>query len=162
MTTLYTHLGIRVRSHAPSIQSHRGTKVVWPDFQPMRVLEEPVCIELFRQNPVFTSLHFKSPVHVHRLWVHFWMYCICTYYWHLWRQSHNIVYVYTLLYWSRICKGFKEPRNRFQWIDFASLCRIVVQAARLHRLAESIPMLLKRLQIRALNKFWIWISFSTV
>jgi hypothetical protein len=22
----------RVRSHAPSIQSHRGTKVVWPDF----------------------------------------------------------------------------------------------------------------------------------
>ncbi len=57
----------RVRSHAPSIQSHRGTKVVWPDFQPMRVLEEPVCIDLFRQNPVFTSLHFKSPVHVHRL-----------------------------------------------------------------------------------------------
>ncbi len=57
----------RVRSHAPSIQSHRGTKVVWPDFQPMRVPEEPVCIDLFRQNPVFTSLHLKSPVHVHRL-----------------------------------------------------------------------------------------------
>ncbi len=57
-----------VRSHAPSIQSHRGTKVVWPDFQPMRVPEEPVCIDLFRQNPVFTSLHLKSPVHVHRLW----------------------------------------------------------------------------------------------
>ncbi len=38
----------RVRSHAPSIRSHRGTKVVWPDFQPMRVPEEPVCIELFR------------------------------------------------------------------------------------------------------------------
>ncbi len=57
----------RVRSHAPSIQSHRGIKVVWPDFQPMRVPEEPVCIDLFRQNPVFTSLHLKSPVHVHRL-----------------------------------------------------------------------------------------------
>ncbi len=56
-----------VRSHAPSLQSHRGTKVVWPDFQPMRVPEEPVCIDIFRQNPVFTSLHLKSPVHVHRL-----------------------------------------------------------------------------------------------
>jgi hypothetical protein len=26
--------------------------------------EEPVCIHLFRQNPVFNSLHLKSPVHV--------------------------------------------------------------------------------------------------
>jgi hypothetical protein len=34
----------------------------------MRVPEEPVCVHLFRQNPVFTSLHLKSPVHVHRLW----------------------------------------------------------------------------------------------
>ena len=57
-----------VRSHAPSIRSHRGIKVVWPDFQPMRVPEEPVCVHLFRQKPVFTSLHLKSPVHVHRLW----------------------------------------------------------------------------------------------
>jgi hypothetical protein len=30
----------------------------------MRVPEEPVCIDLFRQNPVFTSLHLKSPVNV--------------------------------------------------------------------------------------------------
>jgi hypothetical protein len=30
----------------------------------MRVPEELVCIHLFRQNPVFTSLHLKSPVHV--------------------------------------------------------------------------------------------------
>jgi hypothetical protein len=30
----------------------------------MSVPEEPVCIDLFRQNPVFTSLHLKSPVHV--------------------------------------------------------------------------------------------------
>jgi hypothetical protein len=38
--------------------------VVFPDFQPLKVSEEPVCIYLFRQNPVFTSLHLKSPVHV--------------------------------------------------------------------------------------------------
>ncbi len=38
--------------------------MVFPDFQPMRVSKEPVCIYLFRQNPVFTSLHFISPVHV--------------------------------------------------------------------------------------------------
>jgi hypothetical protein len=37
-----------VRSHAPSIHSYRGTKVVWPDFQPMRVPEESVCLDLFR------------------------------------------------------------------------------------------------------------------
>jgi hypothetical protein len=30
----------------------------------MGVPEEPVCIGLFRQNPVFISLHLKSPVHV--------------------------------------------------------------------------------------------------
>jgi hypothetical protein len=33
----------------------------------MRVPEEPVCVHLIRQKPVFTSLHLKSPVHVHRL-----------------------------------------------------------------------------------------------
>jgi hypothetical protein len=38
--------------------------VVFPDFQPTRVSEEPVCIYIFRQNPVFTSLHLRSPVHV--------------------------------------------------------------------------------------------------
>ncbi len=30
----------------------------------MRVPKEPVCNDLFRQNPVITSLHLKSPVHV--------------------------------------------------------------------------------------------------
>jgi hypothetical protein len=30
----------------------------------LRVPVEPVCIDLFRQNLVFTSLHLKSPVHV--------------------------------------------------------------------------------------------------
>jgi len=53
-----------VHSHAPSIRSHKGKKVVWPDFQQMRVPEEPVCIHLFRKNPVFTSLHLKSPIRV--------------------------------------------------------------------------------------------------
>ncbi len=53
-----------VAMHPPSIRSHRGTKVVWPDIQPMRVPEEPVWIDLFRQKPVFTSLHMKYPVHV--------------------------------------------------------------------------------------------------
>ncbi len=38
--------------------------MVFPDCQPMRVSEEPVCINLFRQNRVFTSLHLRSPVHV--------------------------------------------------------------------------------------------------
>ncbi len=30
----------------------------------MRVSEELVCIDLFRQNLVFTSLHLRSPFHV--------------------------------------------------------------------------------------------------
>ncbi len=30
----------------------------------MKVSEEPVCVHLFRQKSVFTSLHLKSPVHV--------------------------------------------------------------------------------------------------
>jgi hypothetical protein len=32
--------------------------------QPMRVAEEPVCIDLFRQNAVLTSLHLKYTFHV--------------------------------------------------------------------------------------------------
>jgi hypothetical protein len=39
-------------------------KCFFPDSQPMRVSEEPVCIDHFRQNPVFSSLHLRSPVHV--------------------------------------------------------------------------------------------------
>jgi hypothetical protein len=38
--------------------------VVFQDFQPMKVLEEPVCIYLFRQNPVFTSLRVRFRVRV--------------------------------------------------------------------------------------------------
>ncbi len=55
---------LRVHSHAPSIRSYRMEKVGFPDFQPMKVSEEPVCIDIFRENPVFTSLHLRSPVHV--------------------------------------------------------------------------------------------------
>ncbi len=40
-------LEIWVHSHAPSIRSHRGTKVVWPDFQRMRVPEEPRFVLIF-------------------------------------------------------------------------------------------------------------------
>ncbi len=68
-----------VYSHDPSIWSQRGTKVICPDFQPMRVSEEPVCIDIFRQNPVFTSLHLKSPMS-YRLWGI--------------SHSHNIIYYY--------------------------------------------------------------------
>ncbi len=58
---------------------------------------------------------------------------------------------------GRIFNTFMEPRNRFQGIDSASLCPggpvqqpyLLYLLARLHRLAESIPGLLKRLQIRA-------------
>jgi len=38
--------------------------VNFPDFQLKRVSEEPVCIHLFRQYPVFTSLQLKSSFHV--------------------------------------------------------------------------------------------------
>ncbi len=51
---------IAVHSYAPSIRSQRGTLAVLPDFQTMRVSEEPVCIYLFGQNPVSTSLLLKS------------------------------------------------------------------------------------------------------
>jgi hypothetical protein len=36
---------------------------VFPDFQPMRVSEEPVCIYLFRQNPAFEIFLFMSYRH---------------------------------------------------------------------------------------------------
>jgi hypothetical protein len=42
-------------------------ELVFQDLQTMRVSEEPVYIDLFRQNPVLTmlpcSLHLRSPVH---------------------------------------------------------------------------------------------------
>ncbi len=38
--------------------------MVFPHFQRIRVLEEPVCIYLFRKNPVLNSLQLRSPVHV--------------------------------------------------------------------------------------------------
>ncbi len=38
--------------------------MVFQDFQPIRVSEEKICIYLFRQNLVFTSLQLRSPVRV--------------------------------------------------------------------------------------------------
>jgi hypothetical protein len=53
-------ISYRVPPFGP-IERHKG---FFPDFQPIRVSEDPVCIYLFRQKPVFTSLHLRSPVHV--------------------------------------------------------------------------------------------------
>ncbi len=47
-----------------------------------------------------------------------------------------------------ICKPFKDPRNRFP--AWRASTYLTYWPARLHRLAESIPGLLIRLQIRAL------------
>ncbi len=98
----------RVHSHAPSIRSHRGIKVVWPDFQPMRVPEEPVCVHLFRQKPVFTSLHLKSPVHVHRLWVR--------------RHAPSIRSHRGKQKWfDRISSQWESQKNRFALIYFGKI-----------------------------------------
>ncbi len=53
---------------------------------------------------------------------------------------------------ARICKPFKEPRIRFPAWRVGSVRQpyLSYRPARLHRLAESIPGLLKSLQIRAL------------
>jgi len=59
------------------------------------------------------------------------------------------------LCWARICKPSKGPRNRFlAWRVGMRRTYLTYQAARqatatVHRLAESIPGLLKHLQIRA-------------
>jgi len=53
-----------VHSYVPSIRSHRGTKVVFPVLQPMRVSEEQVCTDLRLQKLVFTFLHLRFTVHV--------------------------------------------------------------------------------------------------
>ncbi len=66
----FAFISFRVHNQALSIRSHRGTKVVWLDFQPMRVPEEPVCIHLFRQNPVFISCIWDITFMSYRLWRH--------------------------------------------------------------------------------------------
>jgi len=53
----------------------------------MRVPEDPVCSDLFRQNPAFTSLQLKSPVHVT-------IYSILTVYW----RYHLLLRVYWRYY----------------------------------------------------------------
>jgi hypothetical protein len=57
-----------------------------------------------------------------------------------------------LLYWparAHICKPFKEPGIDSQPGEPVREPYLLDRLARLHRLAESIPGLLKRLQIRA-------------
>jgi hypothetical protein len=51
---------------------------------------------------------------------------------------------------AHICKPFKEPRNRFPACGPVTQPYLPYRPARLRRLAESIPGLLKRLQIRAM------------
>ncbi len=62
-----------------------------------------------------------------------------------------------LIPWARICKPFKEPRNRFAAFRTGTTTLFVIPArqatyAVLIDSSESIPGLLKRLQIRALVK----------
>jgi hypothetical protein len=49
---------------------------------------------------------------------------------------------------ARICKPFKEPKNRFPAWHAGTTSFMTYRHARLHRLAEAIPGLLERLQIR--------------
>ncbi len=43
----------RIPIRVNSIQSRTGTKVIFPDFQSMRVSEEPVCIDIFSAKSSF-------------------------------------------------------------------------------------------------------------
>jgi hypothetical protein len=53
-------------------------------------------------------------------------------------------------YRARICKPFKAPKNRFPaWRPLRQPI-LTYRAAKIHRLAESIPEVLKCLQIQAL------------
>jgi hypothetical protein len=64
------HLSESIVARLPPFGPIEGQKCFFFRFQPIRVSEEPVCIYLFRQNPVFTSLHLRSPVPFlsYRLW----------------------------------------------------------------------------------------------
>jgi hypothetical protein len=52
-------------------------------------------------------------------------------------------------YRARICKPFKEPGIDSQPVGLVGQPYLSYRPARLHRLPESVPGLLKRLQIRA-------------
>ncbi len=47
------------------IEEHKY--IVFPDSQPIRVSEEPVCIYLFHPNPVLTTQQLRPAVHDYRL-----------------------------------------------------------------------------------------------
>ncbi len=59
VVTCYLHLrqfcswASLVHSHAPSIRSHSRKLVVFPDFQPMRVSEKPVCVHSLSEKSSF-------------------------------------------------------------------------------------------------------------
>jgi hypothetical protein len=59
-------------------------------------------------------------------------------------------YIFRPLFWALICRPLKEHRNRFPAYRPGTIIYLAYRPARLHRLAESIPGLLKRLQIWAL------------
>ncbi len=63
-TGLHWSLSAKSSFYLPVFEISRSCRTA-SDFQPMRVSEEQVCIGLCRPNPVFTSLHLRSP---YRLW----------------------------------------------------------------------------------------------
>jgi len=83
----------------------------------------------------------------------------------IWKSTRLGRYLYgrmpkkrTLAIWAQICKPFKEPRNRFLAARYDNpIWRIGPPGYIGWQIdsLESIPALLKRLQIRALNSQWI-------
>ncbi len=59
-TGLHCSISAKTSFYLPAFEISRSCRTS-SDFQPMRVSEEPVCIFLFRQNPVFTFLWLRSP-----------------------------------------------------------------------------------------------------
>ncbi len=64
---LFLQLG-RCSVYLSFLCSLHSAPMVFPDFQPMRVSEEPVCIDLFRQNPFLPPVHVVPP-QVLRMWI---------------------------------------------------------------------------------------------
>ncbi len=103
----------------------------------MRVPEEPVCIDIFRQNPVFTSLHLKSPVHVHRLSIQkpqVWelsRLCpetstkLCVHEFSFWSLKLWQIFLFVLLSFIVACCWFYSVRSRVSVVDCQSLLSVV-------------------------------------
>ncbi len=72
--------------------------------------KNPVCIDLFRQNPVFTSLHLKFPIHVHHLSLHH-SYSVYVHY------IQNAVWSSFRPPWIRnIYSGFNDCRRNYMYV----------------------------------------------